>query len=250
MTPMPFLPELLLIFAIYFFLALGIISVLCEKLFPAAFPYLCHITALIGYGQLWVHYTFMSGSIDVRFWSSLAYLLFATALAAAVTLYIAVAKRRPAVAGMFLGGMNVPMFSAVMFIVSAYVNGVSVPMPKLPAVPVETIQTAIALSMVMVGLSAFLYVREERLLKIFARTVKPPATPSAGATSTNESLARLDGSYERGEIGFEEYVKQRKIMVSQGSREKTWMETFEERLEGLGGKRGGKLTDKSKGGEK
>lgn len=251
LTPMPFLPELLLLFAIYCFLALGLISVLCEKLFPAAFPYLCHITALIGYGQLWINYSFLGSSIDARFWTSLMYLLFTAALTTAVTLYIAVAKRRLAVAGMFLGGVNVPMFSAAAFIVSCYVNGISLPMPKLPVIPVETIQTAIAMSMVLVGLSAVVFVGPERLMKISARAVKHPTMPSAKAGSLTESLATLNGSFERGEIGVKEYLEQRKKIVNSSIREKTWLEDFEGRLEGLGEKRGGKLEkDKLKGGGK
>jgi len=234
LASMPFLPELFLLFAINFFLALSLISCLLEKLFPAAFPYLCQVMALAGYGQLWVHYTFLQGSVEVRFWCSLVYLAFVVAAVSAVNIYIAITRHRPSVGGIFLGGVTLPTMSIAAFVMSCYVNGLSIPMPKLPSIPMEAIQTVLAIGIVVLALSVVVYAKEEKALRILARAapITSPGIPTPTA-SLKVSLAEVDRQFEKGEISLNEYIQKRKSLVKQTPQEKTWIQKLEEAIEKL-----------------
>ena len=231
MTTMPFVPELFLFFAINFFLGLSLLSCLSERLFPTAFPYLCQVMAVVGYAQLWINYTYLSSEVVARFWGSLIYLVFVVAMISAVTVYVAVVKRRFAVGGLFLGGLTVPTASMGLFVVSNYVNGLSVPMPKLPVIPVEIIQVLFGVGLAVLTLSAVFYLRQEKMLKMLAKVT--PVNPAAPKLPLIVSLDNLDRQFVAGEIESKEYLAKRKALLSSESPERSWLQTFETRLEQL-----------------
>lgn len=231
MTAMPFLPELFLFFAINFFLGLSLLSCLCERLFPAAFPYLCQVMAVAGYAQLWINYTYLNTAIEARFWGSLIYLAFVIAMISAVTVYVTVVKRRFAVGGLFLGGLTVPTASAGLFVVSHYVNGLSMPMPQLPVIPAEVIQVLFGAGIAVLALSAAFYLRQEKMLKMLARVT--PLNPNASKLPLSVCLDSLDRQFVAGEIESKEYLEKRKALLASENPEKSWLQTFEAQLEKL-----------------
>ncbi|MCX8150020.1 MAG: hypothetical protein N3D85_00720 [Candidatus Bathyarchaeota archaeon] len=232
MSAMPFQPELFLFFAINFFLGLSLLSCLSERLFPAAFPYLCQVMAIVGYAQLWINYTYLSTAIEARFWGSLIYLVFVISMISAVTIYVALVKRRVAVGGLFLGGLTMPTASAGLFVVSHYVNGLSVPMPQLPVVPMEIVQVLFGAGLVILTVSAVYYLRQERMLKMFAKVASP--IPTAPQVPLSALLERLDSQFVAGEIESKEYLEKRKALLGSENSEKSWLQTFEKQLEKLG----------------
>ncbi|MGB9854857.1 MAG: hypothetical protein ACPLRY_08680 [Candidatus Bathyarchaeales archaeon] len=163
MSRMPFPPELLLFVGIDFFVALSLLSSIMERLFPTTFPYMYQVAALAGFGQIWFNYAFLPSFVDARFWDCLFYLFAALLNIGAVNLYIAIRKRILSLAGMFLGAFTIPSFSISLFFVSAYVNGVPVPMPWLPIISIESLYIVLFVCIILVGLSIAVYIEPDLL---------------------------------------------------------------------------------------
>ncbi len=62
-------------------------------------------------------------------------------------------KKSLGAAGMFLGAFTIPITFASFLFVSAYVNGIAIPMPWLPIVPVESLYVVLVSCIVILGLS-------------------------------------------------------------------------------------------------
>ena len=181
MSRIPFPPELLLFMGIDLFVALSLLAALVEKAFPTALPYFYHVAALAGFGQIWVNYAFLLPFEEARFWSCLLYLFAALLNVGGVNFYIAFRRGMISVAGMFLSLFTIPSFSISLFFVSAFVNGVSISMPWLPLVPLESLYVVLAICMVILGLSIIAYIEPSMLKKRAAKkldvAVGPVMTP-------------------------------------------------------------------------
>jgi len=163
MSRIPFPPELLLFIGIDFFVALSLLATLVEKAFPTMLPYLYHVATLAGFGQIWVNYAFLLPFVEARFWGCLLYLLAALLNIGGVNFYIAFRKEMISVAGMFLSLFTIPSFSISLFFVSAYVNGVPIPMPWLPIIPIESLYFVLFFCIILLGLSVAVYIRPSLL---------------------------------------------------------------------------------------
>lgn len=154
---MPFPPELLMFIGIDLFVALSLFASLLEKVFPKSFPYIYQVGGLAGFGQIWVNYAFLLPSAETRFWSCLLYLFAAILNIGAVNLYIAV-RKKVSIAGMFLSLFTIPSFFISLFFVSAYVNGISIPMPWLPIIPIESLYAILLACIILLSLSIAVYI--------------------------------------------------------------------------------------------
>jgi len=85
----------------------------------------------------------------------------------AVNLYIAINKRMLSAAGMFLGAFTIPIGSLSSLFVSAYVNGMAIPMPWLPIVPLESLHIVLVACIVIFGFSIVVHVEPGMLGKTF-----------------------------------------------------------------------------------
>jgi hypothetical protein len=149
---------------------LSLVTSIFEKPFPLTVPYVFQIVALAGFGQVWVNYVFLLNHVEARFWCSLLYLSAAMVGVVSVNLYIAINKKRLSAAGAFLGAFTIPTVSLSLFLVSAYVNGLSIWVPPFPMVPLEAIYIVFILCIVILGLSTAIYIKPNMLKKLAAKS--------------------------------------------------------------------------------
>jgi hypothetical protein len=161
-----FPPELFVISGLNFFVILSLLTAIFDEIFPKAVPYVLQIAALAGFGQMWVNYSILSSSTEMRFWCSLLYLTIAIFIILTVNFYIAFKKRILSAAGFFLGAFTIPITFVSYFFVSSYVNGVVVSLPPLPMVPVESLPIVLGVCIVILGLSAIMYYEPYALKRI------------------------------------------------------------------------------------
>jgi hypothetical protein len=160
-------PEIFMFMGINVFLVMSFSISIFEEEFPKPLPYVFQIAALAGFGQIWANYILLSASIDSRFWSSLFYLAMAIISVIAINLYVGIRKKRLSSAGILLGVFTIPVSAISFFLVSAYTNGITIPMPALPIVPIADLSIVLVSSMVILGLSILLYLKPDKLKKIF-----------------------------------------------------------------------------------
>jgi hypothetical protein len=160
-------PEIFMFMGINVFLVMSFSISIFEEQFPKPLPYVFQIVALAGFGQIWANYTLLSASIDSRFWSSLFYLAMAIISVIAINIYVGIRKKRLSSAGILLGVFTIPVSAISFFVVSAYVNGIAIPMPALPLVPIADLAIVLVSSMVILGISIIAYLKPDKLKKIF-----------------------------------------------------------------------------------
>jgi len=145
---------------------LSLLTAIFDEIFPKAVPYVLQIAALAGFGQMWVNYSVLSSSVELRFWCGMLYLTIALITVLAVNFYIAFKKRLLGAAGFFLGAFTIPVTSVSYFFISSYVNGVAVSIPPLPMVPVEGLYIVFVLCIVILGLSVIMYYEPNALKRM------------------------------------------------------------------------------------
>jgi len=161
-----FPPELFVISGLNVFVILSLLTAIFDEIFPKAVPYVLQIAALAGFGQMWVNYSVLSSSVELRFWCGMLYLTIALITVLAVNFYIAFKKRLLGAAGFFLGAFTIPVTSVSYFFISSYVNGVAVSIPPLPMVPVEGLYIVFVLCIVILGLSVIMYYEPNALKRM------------------------------------------------------------------------------------
>lgn len=162
-----FPPELLVLVGVNVFVALSLLTSIFDEPFPTALPYVFQITALAGFGEVWVSYAFLFSFVEARFWGSALYLAVALLAVIAINLYIALNKRLLNAAAAFLSTVTIPTIFMSFVLVSAYVNGLAIWMPPLPIVPVGAVYMVLILCMVIFGLSIITYFEPNILKTMF-----------------------------------------------------------------------------------
>lgn len=170
-------PEIFMFIGVNVFVALSLIISIFDGSFPKPLPYIFQIAALAGFGQIWANYVFLSAFVDARFWSSILYLSVAMLSTIAVNFYIAIKKQLLSITGIFLGAFTIPTGALSFILVSAYVNGIAIPMPWLPVVPIESLYIVLITCMAILGLSTLAYVKPSKLEKII-ETIRKRNTSS------------------------------------------------------------------------
>ena len=84
-----------------------------------------------------------------------------------VNVYIAINKKLLSAAGAFLGAVTIPAIFISFLSVSAYVNGLTFPMPPLPIVPAESLYIVLVTCVVILGSSIVVSVEPGMLRKMF-----------------------------------------------------------------------------------
>ena len=177
MPSQPFPPELFILVGINVFVALSLLTSLFDGPFPLSVPYIFQIAALAGFGLLWVNYTLLAVFVETRFWCSILYLTVTVANTVAVNVYIALSKGLLSAAGVFLSVVTLPTLFISLVSVSSYVNGVAVPMPAFPIVPVQSLYFVLALCIVILGFSAVASLEPGMLGKAFKTHQKRRSIP-------------------------------------------------------------------------
>lgn len=130
------MPEFLGILGIDVFLVLSILTCLFD--FPVFLQYVYHISAYIGFLQLWVNYVF-AFSEETRFFICVAYLVIGLANIVFVNGYIGFRDRKILWTTSFLCCVTIPSTLISFSATSWYVNKVAISLPSLPLIQPEVI---------------------------------------------------------------------------------------------------------------
>jgi hypothetical protein len=123
---MGLLPEFLTLLGIELFVALSLVSVLLDRDIPSSAQWLFQGAAGLGLGQLAVTEGFGTSSvIDAsRFWISIFYLTLSVCSVAGTNVYLAIVRRKTAIASAFSGTITTPTLSVSVLFVSSYLSGI------------------------------------------------------------------------------------------------------------------------------
>jgi hypothetical protein len=118
------------------FLILSILTCLFD--FPVFLQYIYHISAYVGFLQLWVNYAFFF-SEETRFFICLAYLIIGLANIIFVNGYVGFRNKKILWTTSFLCCVTIPSTVIGFSAVSWYVNKMIISLPLLPLVPPEIV---------------------------------------------------------------------------------------------------------------
>jgi len=162
-------PEIFLFIGINVFLVLSFSISIFEEQFPKTLPYILQIAALEGFGQIWINYTLLFDCVDTRFWSSLFYLAMSILSVIVINIYVGIRKKKLRSAGILMGIFTIPVSAISFFVISAYTNGTPISMPVPPIVPIQFLGAILVCSIVILGLSIFVYLKPDAIKKILER---------------------------------------------------------------------------------
>jgi hypothetical protein len=133
---MGLLPEFLTLLGIEVFVAMSLVSVLLDRDISSSAQWLFQGAAGMGLGQLVVTEGFGTSSvIDAsRFWISIFYLTLSVCSVAGTNVYLAVVRRKTAIASAFSGTITTPTVSVSVLVVSSYLSGIDVSFTPLTIV--------------------------------------------------------------------------------------------------------------------
>jgi hypothetical protein len=153
---MGLLPEFFTVLGVFAFLAISLITALLDEDFSPKLAYIFQGTAFLGLGLM-----IMSGSIlnpdptdPTRFWTSVVYLEAAVSAVFGVNIYLALVRRRIALASILSATVAVPTFVVSAIFVSSFLGTAGEVGPS----PVTVV--GLALSAEVVSLSVFGFLRE------------------------------------------------------------------------------------------
>ncbi|MDE1854233.1 MAG: hypothetical protein KGI38_10890 [Thaumarchaeota archaeon] len=164
-----FAPEFLILIGVDIFLGASILTVLLDKHFPTALPYILDVGAMIGFGELLTGpSTVNSLSTELQFYYSFTYAMISVLALFALNLYLLFLRRRPFESAMLGVFATVPAGLGILYFTSAFVNGLTISLPLIPEIPIEGVYIMFGLS---VGLIVF-------SLVVFGKKLSEP-TPQA-----------------------------------------------------------------------
>ena len=135
------------------FLVLSILTCLFD--FPVFLQYVYHISAFVGFGQLWIDYAF-AFSEETRFLICVAYLVIGLANIIFVNGYVGLRDKKILQTTSFLCNVTVPSTLISFSAISWYVNKVVISLPWLPLVPPEAIAAILVLCGIILAISLIL----------------------------------------------------------------------------------------------
>ncbi len=146
----PLLPEFLGILGIDVFLVLSILTCLFD--FPIFLQYVYHISAYVGFLQLWVNYVF-AFSEETRFFICIAYLIIGLANIIFVNGYVGFRERKILWTTSFLCCVTIPTTLMSFSAASWYVNKIVISLPSLPLIQPEVIGAIFVVCGVVLAIS-------------------------------------------------------------------------------------------------
>jgi hypothetical protein len=149
----PLLPEFLGVMGIDVFLVLSMLTCLFD--FPVLLQYVYHISAFVGFGQLWVNYVFAFGE-ETRFLICLAYLVIGLANVIFINGYIGCRDKKIVWTTSFLCTVTVPSTIISFSAISCYVDRVAISLPSLPLIPLEAIAAILVICGIVLATSVIL----------------------------------------------------------------------------------------------
>src|SRR2546427_4453643 len=126
---MALLPEFFIVLGIAIFLAMGLLIALFDLDMPSWLPYLLHGAAIIGLVQLFMSQAFINAGIlsraatdGTRLSLSIVYLTSAVSTVVGLNVYLAVVRRKMALASVFSGALTMPIFTISALFASSFIG--------------------------------------------------------------------------------------------------------------------------------
>ncbi len=149
-----FAPQFFLLLGVDIFIGASILSVLLDKYFPASMSYVLDLASFVGFAELLIGPEFFSTmSSTMQFYVSFGYTLIAILTVIALNAYLYFIVQAKRVGAVFATAATVPSMLATLFFTSAFVNGIPVALPTLPAVSMQAVYTMFFGSVGLVGAS-------------------------------------------------------------------------------------------------
>lgn len=199
-----FAPEFLILLGVDIFLGASILTVLLDKHFPPALPYIMDAGALIGFGELVSGPSFIgSFSNELQFYYSFAYALISVLTLFAINLYLLFLSRRPfesAVVGVFA---TIPSGLGILYFTSAFVNGSTVSLPIVPVIPIEGVYALFGISVALIIFSLVMFGRHPKPAVERERPKEEPIPASASEGQSGIPLVVQAAEKSPSSIEFE-----------------------------------------------
>ena len=149
----PLLPEILGILGVDIFVVLSILTCLFD--FPVYLQYGYHISAFVGFGQLWIAHVFGLAE-ETRFLIYVAYLVIALANIVFINGYVGAMEKRLIWTTSLLCCTTVPLVLISLSLTSWYVNRMPLSLPLLPLIPPEAVAAILFICIIILSISLFL----------------------------------------------------------------------------------------------
>ena len=149
----PLLPEFLGILGIDIFLVLSILTCIFD--FPVLLQYVYHISAFVGFGQLWINFVF-AFSEETRFLICVAYLVIGLANIVFINGYIGSRDKKIIWTTALLCCITIPSIIISLSAISCYVNKVVISLPLLPLIPSEAVVAILLMCGIVLAASLIL----------------------------------------------------------------------------------------------
>ena len=157
-----FAPEFLILLGIDIFLGASILTVLLDRHFPGPYPYVLEGAALIGFAELMSGPSFLTSlSTELQFWYSFIYAMIAVLSLFGTNLYLLFLRRRAFESAILGICGTVPAGLGILYFTSAFVNGLTVSLPLIPAIPIEGVYAMFGLSIGLVVFSLVVFGRRK-----------------------------------------------------------------------------------------
>jgi len=171
---MGLLPEFFTLLGIEIFAAMSLVSVLLDRDIPSSAQWLFQGAAGLGLGQLVVTEGFGTSSvIDAsRFWISIFYLILSVCSVAGLNVYLAVVRKKTAIASAFSGTITTPTVTVSVLSVSSYLSGVDVRFTPLTIV-------ILIVPVLLVGLCAYGFLH--KTFKRIGKSTGPALSPASSS---------------------------------------------------------------------
>ena len=188
-----FAPEFLILLGVDIFLGGSILTVLLDKHFPTALPYILDAAAMIGFGELLTGPSIITNiAPQLQFYYSFTYAMISVMALFALNLYLLFMRRRPYESAMLGVFATVPSALGILYFTSAFVNGLSISLPLVPVIPIGGVYIMFGLSVALIIFSLLVFGKKlsgvREALRSAPREVESPIPAAAVEGSGRELL--------------------------------------------------------------
>lgn len=162
-------PKIFMFTGINAFLVMSFSISVFDKQFPKLLPCVLQIATLAGFSQMRLNYTLLFASMETRFWNSLLFLAMSIVSVIMINLYFGIRKKKLSSAGILMGVFTIPVSAILFFVISAYTNGTPISIPVLPVVLMQFLGEILVASMIIMGVSIYVYLKPDKLKKLLAK---------------------------------------------------------------------------------
>ena len=182
----PFPPQLFILLGVDVFLGGSVVAVIFDEHLPTALPYLFDFGSMIGFLQLvFVSRYITTYSVALQFYYCAAFAAVAVVSVLGANLYVALVAKKVKAGLLFAAMASVPFSLTCLYLLSAFVNGISVTLPRLPFVSWTVVWGAFIAASAVLVLAAVAVNRADR--SSVPADPRPDIQASQGAPADGQS---------------------------------------------------------------